>query len=117
MQKGSINRVILVGRLGSKPEFAQTPGGTNVANFNLATNESRKNSEGINEDKTKINSKEREKRDSILAFKREKNFVNKILDLFPDPPATKPDPETETAVPHRGSRPRLVQRLLILVLF
>ena len=47
---------------------------------------------GINEDKTKINSKEREKRDSILAFKREKNFVNKILDLFPDPPATKPDP-------------------------
>ena len=52
MQKGSVNKVILVGRLGSKPEFAQTPGGTNVANFNLATNESRKNSEGINEDKT-----------------------------------------------------------------
>ena len=52
MQKGSINRVILVGYLGSKPEFAQTPSGTNVANFSIATTESRRNSEGINEDRT-----------------------------------------------------------------
>ncbi len=52
MQKGSINRVILVGYLGSKPEFAQTPNGTNVANFSIATTESRRNSEGINEDRT-----------------------------------------------------------------
>jgi len=52
MQKGSINRVILVGYLGSKPEFAQTPSGTSVANFSIATTESRKNSEGNNEDRT-----------------------------------------------------------------
>lgn len=52
MQKGSINRVILVGYLGSKPEFAQTPSGTNVANFSIATTESRRNSDGINQDRT-----------------------------------------------------------------
>ena len=52
MHKFIFNCVFLVGYLGSKPEFAQTPSGTNVANFSIATTESRRNSEGINEDRT-----------------------------------------------------------------
>ena len=52
MQKGSINRVILVGYLGGDPESRYTPSGTAVANFNVATNESRKNSDGGFEDHT-----------------------------------------------------------------
>ncbi|MFQ6613715.1 MAG: single-stranded DNA-binding protein [Fidelibacterota bacterium] len=52
MQKGSINRVILVGHLGSDPETRFTTAGNAVATFNLATNESWKNSEGNYEDKT-----------------------------------------------------------------
>ena len=52
MQKGSINRVILVGHLGGDPESRYTPSGTAVANFNVATNESRKNSDGDFEDHT-----------------------------------------------------------------
>ena len=41
-----INKVILVGNLGSDPEVRYTPSGTAVANFNLATNESYKNRDG-----------------------------------------------------------------------
>ncbi|RMF10475.1 MAG: single-stranded DNA-binding protein [Candidatus Neomarinimicrobiota bacterium] len=52
MQKGSINRVILVGHLGSDPETRYTTTGNAVATFNLATNETWKNSEGNLEDKT-----------------------------------------------------------------
>jgi single-strand DNA-binding protein len=35
----SVNKVILVGNLGRKPELRYTPGGQAVANFTLATNE------------------------------------------------------------------------------
>ena len=52
MQKGSINRVILVGHLGGDAESRYTPSGTAVANFNVATNESRKNAEGDFQDHT-----------------------------------------------------------------
>ena len=52
MQKGSVNKVILVGHLGGDPESRFTPGGTAVATFSIATNESRKNSDGNWEDHT-----------------------------------------------------------------
>ncbi len=35
----SLNKVLLIGNLGSDPEIRHTPGGTPVANFRLATNE------------------------------------------------------------------------------
>ena len=34
---GSVNKVILVGRLGRDPELKYTPGGNEVANFSMAT--------------------------------------------------------------------------------
>ena len=40
MSKGSINKVILIGNLGSDPELRFTPSGVQVANFSLATTES-----------------------------------------------------------------------------
>ena len=35
-----VNKVILIGNLGGDPELRSTPGGTSVASFTLATNES-----------------------------------------------------------------------------
>ena len=46
MQKGSVNKVILVGHLGSDPEGRFTPGGTAVTTVSIATNESRRNNDG-----------------------------------------------------------------------
>ena len=40
MQKNSINKVILVGHLGAKPEGRYTSSGKPVTSFSLATNES-----------------------------------------------------------------------------
>lgn len=40
MSRGSINKVILIGNLGADPEVRFTPGGAQVANFNMATSES-----------------------------------------------------------------------------
>ena len=52
MQKGSVNKVVLVGHLGGDPETRFTPSGAAVANFNLATNESWKDTNGELQDKT-----------------------------------------------------------------
>tara|TARA_B100000959_G_scaffold171342_1_gene179440 strand:+ start:38 stop:475 length:438 start_codon:yes stop_codon:yes gene_type:complete len=40
MQKSSVNKVILVGHIGNKPEGRYTPNGVSTATFSLATNES-----------------------------------------------------------------------------
>lgn len=47
-----INKVILVGNLGADPEIRYTPSGTAVANFRIATSETRTNKEGQKETKT-----------------------------------------------------------------
>jgi single-strand DNA-binding protein len=39
MAKGTVNKVILVGRLGADPDIRYSPSGVAVAKFNLATNE------------------------------------------------------------------------------
>lgn len=39
-EKGTVNKVILVGRLGADPELRTFPDGTSVANVSIATNES-----------------------------------------------------------------------------
>jgi len=39
MAKGTVNKVILIGRLGKDPAVKYTPSGRAVANFSIATNE------------------------------------------------------------------------------
>jgi len=52
MQKGSVNKVVLVGHLGGDPETRFTASGAAVANFNLATNESWRDANSEIQDKT-----------------------------------------------------------------
>lgn len=52
MQKGSLNKVLLIGHLGGDPESRFTTSGSAVTNFNLATNESWKSNEGETKEKT-----------------------------------------------------------------
>lgn len=49
---GSINKVILIGRLGQDPKLTYLPSGAPVAEFTLATDESFKNREGQKEERT-----------------------------------------------------------------
>lgn len=49
---GGVNKVILIGRLGTDPEVRYTSGGSAVANFNLATNESWMDKEGQKKERT-----------------------------------------------------------------
>jgi len=39
MAKGTVNKVILIGRLGADPQMRQTPSGSAVTNLRLATND------------------------------------------------------------------------------
>lgn len=48
----SLNKVMLIGNLGSDPELRFTQGGTPVANFSIATNESWTSREGTREERT-----------------------------------------------------------------
>ena len=46
MAKGTLNKVLLIGRLGQDPEISHTQGGQAVASFSIATNESWRDKEG-----------------------------------------------------------------------
>jgi len=48
----SVNKVLLLGRLGETPEIKYTPGGAAVTNFSLATKESFKDKSGEWKEKT-----------------------------------------------------------------
>lgn len=48
----SLNKVMLIGRLGSDPELRYTQGGQPVANFNLATNERWNDKNGQSQERT-----------------------------------------------------------------
>jgi len=48
----SVNKVILIGRLGTDPEVRQTKGGMAVANFSLATSEFYNDKDGNKQEKT-----------------------------------------------------------------
>lgn len=52
MAKGTVNKVILVGRLGQDPDIRYSPNGVAVARFSLATNERVSTGEGNWEDRT-----------------------------------------------------------------
>ena len=70
MQKNSINKVILVGNLGAKPEGRYTSSGKPVTSFSLATNESwSQNGEQIN--KTEWH--------NVVAWERLADFAQEYL--------------------------------------
>jgi single-strand DNA-binding protein len=46
MSKGTVNKVMLIGRLGGDPDMRYAPSGSAVANFSLATNRSYKDKDG-----------------------------------------------------------------------
>ncbi len=52
MARGTVNKVILIGRLGADPDIRYSPNGVAVAKFNLATNDSVSAGEGKWEDRT-----------------------------------------------------------------
>ena len=52
MAKGTLNKVFLVGRLGKDPEIRFSGEGNAIANFSIATNETWKNKEGNQQEKT-----------------------------------------------------------------
>jgi single-strand DNA-binding protein len=59
---GSVNKVILIGRLGKDPELKYTPSGTPVAKFTLATDEAFKDQSGELQKRTEWH--------NIVAWKR-----------------------------------------------
>ena len=48
----SVNKVILLGRLGQDPELKYTPGGSAVCNFSIATTEAWTDKQGQKQEKT-----------------------------------------------------------------
>jgi len=50
--RGTVNKVILIGRLGGDPELRYTPSGDAVANFRIATNRVWRDQEGNQQEKT-----------------------------------------------------------------
>ncbi|MAS39627.1 MAG: single-stranded DNA-binding protein [Candidatus Marinimicrobia bacterium] len=52
MAKGTLNKVLLVGRLGKDPEIRFSGEGNAIANFSIATNETWKDKEGNQQEKT-----------------------------------------------------------------
>ena len=71
MQKNSINKVILIGHVGSDPESRFTPSGASITSFSLATNEV-----WINADKEK---QERVEWHSIIAWNKLADFSKEYI--------------------------------------
>jgi len=71
MSKGTINKVILIGRLGADPILRYTPEGIAVANFNLATDQAWKSQEGEVKTKTDWH--------SITAWRKLAEFCGEYL--------------------------------------
>jgi len=67
----SVNRVILVGRLGSEPKLTTTKGGKNIANFSVATDESFKDKSGTKQKRTEWH--------RLTAFDKQADIIGQYL--------------------------------------
>ena len=67
----SLNKVILIGRLGGDPELKYTPNGTAQAKINLATSERWKDNDGNNQEKTEWH--------RIITWRRQAEFAGEGL--------------------------------------
>lgn len=72
MQKNSVNKAIIVGRMGQKPELKYTPAQTAVTNITMATNETRRDASGNNIDSTEWH--------RVVVFGKTAEFVVNYLD-------------------------------------
>jgi len=72
MQKNSVNKAIIVGRMGQKPELKYTPAQTAVTNITIATNETRRDTSGNNIDSTEWH--------RVVVFGKTAEFVANYLD-------------------------------------
>ncbi len=72
MQKNSVNKAILVGRLGQKPELKYTASQMAVVNLSVATTESRKDRDGNYQDETEWS--------RVVVFGKTAEFVANYLD-------------------------------------
>lgn len=71
MSKGTVNKVIIVGRLGRDPEMRYTSSGTAVVNFSLATNHFMKDQDGNNNEQTEWH--------NVVAFGRTAEIASEYL--------------------------------------
>ena len=67
----SVNKIILVGHLGAKPENRYTPQGVSTSSFSIATNETWYDSEKNKHEHTEWH--------HIVAFKQNADYVNQYL--------------------------------------
>jgi len=72
MAKGTVNKVILIGRLGADPEVRYTAGGSAIVNLSIATNEMWK-------DKQTGESQERTEWNRVVFFGRLAEIVGEYL--------------------------------------
>ena len=71
MSRGTINKVLIIGRLGKDPDMRYSPSGTAIASFSVATNHSVKDAEGSWNEQTEWH--------SIKTFGRQAEFVGEYL--------------------------------------
>ena len=71
MARGTVNKAILIGRLGADPELRHTTGGTPVANFNIATDEGWTDGSGEKQERTEWH--------SIVAWSRSAEMCSEYL--------------------------------------
>ncbi len=71
MARGTVNKVILIGRLGQDPEVRYAPSGNPVANFSIATNRMYKDRDGNMQEETEWH--------RIVAWMRLAEFAKEYL--------------------------------------
>ena len=71
MQRSSVNKVILVGHIGNKPEGRYTPHGISTASFSIATNETWLDSDKEKQEKTEWH--------NIIAWNKLADFTTEYL--------------------------------------
>ncbi len=71
MARGTVNKVIIIGRLGKDPDMRYAPSGTAIASFTMATNHSTKDADGNWNQQTEWH--------SIKTFGRQAEFVGEYL--------------------------------------
>jgi len=71
MSRGTVNKTILLGRVGKDPEMRYAPSGTAIADITIATNHNKKNAAGEWEQQTEWH--------SIKAFGKTAEFVGEYI--------------------------------------